>query len=299
MAKLTAIKTKTTQINDAVYNDYMAYLHLLAVTVFEWKGMPETVNIRYLEEKLYEKGTALFFKDEFMGYLALACTRSGGMNIYNEGVAFQAFGTTYTKRYERDECVLIRNNYAEIPTKSMVELFTQRLYEAERTLDVNIKAQKTPKIIACTPEQKLTLLNIYDQYDGNQPVIVVDKSMDPDILRSIDTHSEYVADKVMVYKHNVLNDFVTRLGLNNVNTDKKERLLTGEVDANNELIQLSLETMLTPRKEAAEQINKMFGLNVSVDIRESLKPKEPEMERNNLNDPEDPKNQEETGDDEA
>lgn len=260
-------------INNETAADYMAYLRLLALTVFEWKNLPFSVSARYLETRLFEDGKALFFRDPKMGFLALGCTRNGNLNVYNEATAYQAHGTTYTETYDADACVLIRNNYDEIPTSIMTRLYARRLYEAERTMDVNMKAQKTPKILACDDSQRLTLKNIYEQYDGNQPIIIVDKSLNPDMLRSIDMTSPYICDDAMVYKHNVTNDFVSRLGMNNANTDKKERLIVGEVDANNQLIQLSFETMLTPRQEACKRINELWPeLKISVNMRESLLP---------------------------
>lgn len=273
MAGFLQVKPTLNQvINEETAADYFSYLKLLAETQFEWTGLPPSVSARYLERRLFEDGRALFFKDPDMGYLALGCTRNGGLNVYNEATQYCAHGTTYTANYDADNCVLIRNNYDEESTRVMAILYAGRLYEAERTMDINVKAQKTPKFLAGTEKQRLTLLNIWKQWTGNEPLILVDKNMDPDSLRSIDMTAPYVSDKLMIYKHNVLNDYCTRLGLNNANTDKKERLITDEVDANNQLITLSLNIRLAPRQDACKLINALYGLNVSVDIRKNMIP---------------------------
>ena len=58
------------------------------------------------------------------------------------------------------------------------------------------------------------------------------------------------------------------LGINNNNTDKKERLLVDEVNANNEFILVNIDHMYEERKKACEEINRKFGLNITVNRRE-------------------------------
>lgn len=262
----------TDLLNTETALDYMNYLRLLSMSIFEWVDMPATVNTRFLEKQLFDKGMCLFFKDKFEGldYLTLGCTPNGVKNVYDEYTGYTAISNMYNHKYESNECVFIRNNADAIPTALMTTLYSRRLYNAVRAMDINILQQKTPKIIRCKESQRLTLENILQQRDDNAPAIIVDSGMSDDILKSIDYSSEYICDKLMQYKTDTFNEFMSRLGMNNANTDKKERLITDEVAANNQLIQLSLETMLIPRQTAAEEINRKFGLNVSCRLRQSL-----------------------------
>lgn len=265
-------KNLTTLLNTETALDYMNYLRLLAMSIFEWSGMPDSINTRFIEKMLFDKGSCLFFKDKFKGldYLALGCTPNGMKNVYDEFTGYTAVSNLYSHQYAAKDCVFIRNNADAIPTSLMTTLYSRRLYNAVRAMDVNIQQQKTPKIIACKDSQRLTIENIMMQRDENALAIVIDSGMTGETLKSIDMAGPYICDDLMQYKTDVFNEFMSRLGMNNANTDKKERMITDEVAANNQLIQLSLETMLIPRQTAAAEINRKFGLNVSCNMRKSL-----------------------------
>jgi hypothetical protein len=197
----------------------------------------------------------------------MRCTPSGTLNNYDEAIAYTAYSTVYNKIFDRDDCVLIRNNYLERPTDNSVVLFTSRLTEAERTIDVNVKAQKTPVLVRCDEKDRLTMKNLYQNYEGNEPFILGAKSLNPEGLKVLKTDAPFVVDKLQIYKRDIWIEALTFFGINNANSDKRERLITDEVNANNEVISINAESMLLTREEACEQINKMYGLNVSVKMR--------------------------------
>lgn len=273
------VKTSAAYLNDMTYVDYYNRLRSLALSVFKWTGLPESVNVRFLEQTLFDYGRALFFEDETLGFMALTCTPSGKLNVYREPVSFQAYSVNYNKRYTTDDSVLIRNNYDMIPTRFTLELFARRLYEAERTIDVNIQAQKTPYIITCDDKQRLTFKNLYAQVKGNEPVIFGNKSISLSDIDVLKTEAQFVADKLIDYKHDVMNEALTFLGLNNANTDKRERLIMDEVTANDQMISTAARVMLQTRQEAADKINQRYGLHISVEhtgqIERELNPDEP------------------------
>ena len=157
-----------------------------------------------------------------------------------------------------------------------MELFALRLYEAERTADVNIKAQKTPVLLLMDEKQRLTMENLYSQYDGNKPVIFGDKnSLGENVIKAINTQAPFIADKIIDYKKEIWNEALTFLGINNIMVDKKERLITDEANSNNELINLNLQSYLAPRQEACRQFNEKFGFTgtdkeISVRVRSDL-----------------------------
>lgn len=157
-----------------------------------------------------------------------------------------------------------------------MELFALRLYEAEQTAMVNIKAQKTPVLLLMDEKQRLTMENIYSQYDGNKPVIFGDKnSLGENVIKSINTQAPFIADKIIDYKKEIWNEALTFLGINNIMVDKKERLITDEANSNNELINLNLQSYLAPRQEACRQFNEKFGFTgtnkeISVRVRSDL-----------------------------
>lgn len=251
---------------------YYKWLKLLCMGMFEWQGLPETINIEYLEETLFTKGRLLFFKDDVLGCLALSCIPDGHLNVYGEPVSFSINVPGYRSKesLNRFNSVLIKNNQLSEPSMYSIGEFAGRLSETERTIDINIKAQKTPIIMAVTSDKALlTLKNAYRQYEEGQPVLFVDSNqISMDTLKALKTDAPYIVDKLDTHKMNLWNEALTFMGINNTNTEKKERLITNEVDANEQLVKMSANVMLKTRQQAADLINKMFDLNVTVNIKE-------------------------------
>ena len=254
--------------NTLVFHDYYSRLKNIALSVFEWKNLPETCNARFLENTLFEYGQAVFVEDSLMSFLTLKVTPADRLNVYNEPIGYTAYSTGYNKMYSADDCVVIRNNPLNKSTDSTIMLFAEKLATIDLAMTVNIKAQKTPILIRCDEKTRRTLLEVYRQYDGNNPVIMGLKGLQDNPLDAIVTGAPFVADKLREEKCAVWNEALEFLGLNTNPSDKKrERLIVSEVDANNEQIDIQVETMLAARREACEQINEKYGLNISVEKR--------------------------------
>lgn len=259
------------QINNHTYIDYYQRLMEFAINMFEWRNLPPTVDERFLELTLYEKGYCLYFNDEVVGNLALTCTIGGMLDVYRIPTERRAFAVNgYNKICTSQDSVLIFNNYLHTPTILTIELFARRLYEIERTIDVNVKAQKTPTLVLASEQQRLTMKNLYMQYDGNEPFIFGDKDMEFDGIKCLKTDAPYVADKLQVLKHQIWNEALTFCGIENSNQDKKERLVADEVGSNYGNIEAQRNVMLNARRQAADKINRMFGTNIEVGFRSSL-----------------------------
>ena len=246
--------------NNATYIDYFERLKLIAVSLFTWEGLDDVGgNNNYLEECLFEKGRAVFLQDDEYGYMSVNVNPADRLNYYNLPLKVQAWSTGYSKIFDYDKVVYIRNNILEIPTSRTISLFAWRLYDTERTIDVNRSAQKTPVLLETTPDTLLTLKNVYMNYSGNTPVIFGNKKFDlGNQIKTLNTMAPYLIDKLEDHKHNIWNEALTYLGINNANTDKKERLITDEVNANNDLIRYYLNCFYKTRKVACDEINKKF-----------------------------------------
>lgn len=275
-------------VNDKTYYDYLERFKKIALSMFEWVNLPKSMNAMYLEKCLYYTGQACFLKDKKYGFINTRASSNGYINIYGYPTSLNCWSYNYNenrKLYtgldetsqdkEFEECILVQNNWERIPTANTLELFAYRLYEAEQSALTNIKAQKTPILILTDEKQRLTMENLYSQYDGNRPVIFGDKyNLDDNKLKSINTEAPFVADKIMEYKKEIWNELLTFLGVNNIIVDKKERLITDEASSNNELINLNLQSYLAPRQEACRQFNEKYGLTgdkaISVRVRSDL-----------------------------
>lgn len=271
MSKSAKRRWQSAELNNKTYIDYYNRLMELALNVFEWENLPPSVDERFLELTLYEMGYCLYFNDEIIGNLALTCTIGGQLDVYRIPVLRRAYAVNgYNKMCSTKDSVLIFNNYLHTPTQLTIELFARRLYEIERAIDVNVKAQKTPTLILSSEQQRLTMRNLYMQYDGNEPFIFGDKNMDIEGIKSLKTDAPFVADKLEILKHQIWNEALTFCGIENSNQDKKERLVSDEVGSNYGNIEAQRNVMLNVRKQACKKINAMFGTNIDVHFRSNL-----------------------------
>lgn len=271
MSKSLKRRWQSAELNNKTYSDYYNRLMELALNVFEWENLPPSVDERFIELTLYETGYCLYFNDEIIGNLALTCTIGGQLDVYRIPLLRRAYAVNgYNKMCSAKDSVLIFNNYLHTPTQSTIELFARRLYEIERAIDINVKAQKTPTLILSSEQQRLTMKNLYMQYDGNEPFIFGDKNLDIDGIKSLKTDAPFVADKLETLKHQVWNEALTFCGIENSNQDKKERLVSDEVGSNYGNIEAQRNVMLNARKQAVKKINSMFGTNIDVHFRSNL-----------------------------
>ena len=255
-------------INNQTYIDYLDRLKLLATSLFTWEGLDEVAGTgasRFLELSLFDFGRACFIKDDELGYMALRVNPSDTLNIYQLPTKVQAWSIGYQKQFDFDDVVYIMNNELQLPTARTIAQFSYRLYETERTIDTNLIAMKTPILIEGDTKTILTLKNVYMQYSGNTPFIFGNKEFGiSNKLSVLNTNAPYLIDKLELHKHEIWNEMLTFLGIDNANTDKKERLITDEVKSNNEVINYYLNCFYKTRLKACLEINKKFGLDIKL-----------------------------------
>lgn len=270
--------------NMRTYFEYLDRLTELAISMFEWVNVPEDIDTRFLEMTLFTDGQAVFFRDEDLvgedttGYLALQVALNGGFNVYRIPLRRRAYAVNgYQKRLTIDNSVIIYNNMLRHNSVRMVKTYAERLYNLDRIIDVNANAQKTPVLLQCDETQRLTIENLYKEYDGNAPVIHGDKNLDLKGLTVLKTDAPYVADKIYQLKTQIWNEALTYLGISNLNIQKKERLVSDEVIRNQGGTIASRYSRLNARRQACDEINKMFGLNMSVEYREDYREADDEI----------------------
>ena len=268
-------------MNNRTYLQYYNRLTELAISMFEWQNLPETVDQRFLELCLFGDGMCVFFQDEVLGYLSLQCMVGGKLNVYRIPMERRAYATNgYQRELDETNSVIIFNNYLHTNSMLDVEMFSKRLYNLDRAIDVNANAQKTPVLIQCDESQRLTMKNLYKQYEGNEPFIFGSKGLDASGLKVLQTGAPYVADKLYELKAQIWNEALTYLGISNINVVKKERMITDEVARNQGGTVASRYSRLESRRQACKQINKMFGLDIWVDYREDFQDVEEQENEN-------------------
>lgn len=285
------IKEDALILNNDTFNDYCQRFYKVATSIFEWENLPDSMDGQYLEHCLYFKGMAGLLKTKEYGFINTKATASGDFNIYGLPTALNCYSYSFNEvrrvysgliqdadgnnlNDDLTECILVMNTRMRVPTYASMRLFALRLTEVERTIDTNIKRNKHPYILKGSKEQELTIRNMFNDIDNNVPAIAIDKNgLDLKDIDSIDLKVPLLANDLMLYKKEIMNEALTVLGINNL-SEKRERLISDETNTNNELINLNLMSYLAPRQLACEQFNQKYGLTgdkaISVKIRSDL-----------------------------
>lgn len=260
--------------NNATYLTYYQRLLELSISMFEWKNLPPTIDSRYIELMLFEKGSVVYFDDEAIGNLCLDCISQGQFDVYGYPKNRRAYSSynQYSRELNENNSVIVWNNFLRTNSQLVVKMYAKRLYNIDRVIDINVNSQKTPVAILASPQQRLTMKNLYKEYDGNAPFIFGDKNLDLNGIKAISTGAPYVADSLYALKTQIWNEALTYLGISNVNTVKKERLISDEVQRNLGGTIASRYSRLQSRKDAVQKINKMFNTNIEVDYRDDVYP---------------------------
>lgn len=264
--------------NNATFVDYLDRLRLLSTSIFSWKNLDKVAGFgaeRFMEQALFERGRACFVNDPEYGFMVLNADPSDKLNYYKLPVKVRATSIGYNKDYDFDDVVYVMNNVLQTPTFQTIQLIAYRLYETERTIDVNLVAQKTPVLIEGDTKTVLTLKQIYEQYSGNTPFIFGRKQYDiSNKLSALKTDAPYIIDKLTQHKKDLMTEALNYLGIDNFFSDKKERLITAEAEGTENLTNFYLNCFYRTRQEAVDMINEKFLKDSPVKVELSVNRKE-------------------------
>lgn len=269
--------------NNSTYKFYLDRLTELSISMFEWVNLPDSIDSRFLESVLFTNGSAVCFKDEDLTpelvtgnetgtLLTLPVAMNGGFDLYNIPVKRRAYATNgYNRELTNKNSVIIYNNMIRTNSVQTCMVYARRLWNLDRAIDVNANAQKTPVLVQCSDEQRFTLMNVYQKWEGNEPVIFGTDGLDMNGLKVLKTDAPYVGRDLYELKTQIWNEALTYLGISNTNFQKRERLVTDEVVRNQGGTIASRYSRLEARRQACKQINKMFGTNIEVYFRDDTK----------------------------
>lgn len=260
--------TLTDLLNNLTFKTLYNKYKLLATSCFEWEGLPEGIETRHIENYLFNRGYAVFFRDPHMSFMCLEVHDTGVMNVNGDPLRYLATGFNYQRQLDAENCVIIRNNIHRLNTSDFVMFYVNKLTEAERTMDTNVKVCKTPFIVACDDKNLLTFKQIISQIEENALTVYADKGLNLDALNVLQTKAEFLGNELMDYKKSVENELLTFLGFNNMAVDKKERVNLEEATSNDQIIDAFSDLQLKAREKACDEINEMFGLSLSVKRKE-------------------------------
>lgn len=254
---------------------YYKRLSELAANRFKWEGLPPSIDPRFLEVTLLNNALAVFFQDERYqttgaehgAFFALRGSPSGGWNPTDNPTRFTVTGNNFpTTQLRAAECVPVWANYSRMPDIDVVQIYAHRLANLDRTIDINARNARRTKVVFADENQRLTAANIVRQIDEGAPTVHVNAPIGG-TLEAIDFGVDPKGIEALhILKVRLWNECMMLLGIQGANQDKKERLVASEVDANSEQVDLNKATALNARLLACDQINRKYGLNISVDF---------------------------------
>lgn len=268
---------------NSYYHHYNMYLTMLAFQLYEWEGLPPSIDPSYLERCLTSRGHIAMYKDDELGFLVTRGAMGGQLDHYELATEYTATAPNFNKRFKLynysdmleeakavNAGVLIKNNDLLASSLPSLEMFAEDLAEIKEIIRVNQNAQKTPNLIFANDSTLLTWKNVMQKVDSNEQYIFVNENLDLNGIKSIPNQAPYVVDKLTIQKDSVWNEVMTFMGIGNANINKKARVQSAEVESNDDQINSSGNIGLKARQEACIRMNELWGLNISVKMREEL-----------------------------
>lgn len=248
---------------------YFRILSELAANRFKWEGLPDEIDVRFMEVTLLYRALSVFYFDtEYDKYFALQGAPANQVNMLQNPTAFVVVGNDFvSKTLSYKKCVPIWANYMRTPDLDIISIYAHKLANVDRTVEINVANARQNKVVAASDNQRLSMVNINRQIDEGQNLIQVNGAIqDMAFIQALDLGiNPDLLDKVHILRTRLWNECMGLLGIDNANQDKKERLVSAEVDANDDQTANMRYVNLNARRKAADDINKMFpNLNVTV-----------------------------------
>lgn len=244
----------------------------LAIKRFKWSNLPKGLTSDRLEEMLINYGMLGGFINEVDLFTILPIQGNGKINIYNEHDEYRIFGFNgYNRTINSDDVCRLKNNPVGCNDIDTLMIYAKRINDIEQTQEVNLFQQNIPKIIATNRDGVLTAKNIIKKLKDFKLVIYTrEKGINNQIKSDdiLDTTAPFLLDKLSDYENFYRNKVLSFLAINNANTDKKERLIVDEVNANNDLLNTMLDMMYECRQEFCVEVKEKFNIDIKVEKRE-------------------------------
>lgn len=246
----------------------------MVLSLFEWKNIPDSMNSRYLEETLHRQGDAVIARHKKTGDVCnfRLANRKGELDIYGEPIIFGVTAHDYhDETLDKSEAVIMYNNRIRRSTFRVINHIAFKLAEADLIISQNMSAQSSPVLITGPEHMKKDLLALYRAKSNFVPIITGDKKLSDEVeIKVLNTDVPYIIDKIDTHKHVIWNEGMTFLGVDNANQEKKQRMITGEIDANDTQINMFRQSMMMERVKGAEAANLLFGTNIEVEFNDGV-----------------------------
>lgn len=276
-----SIAPSTSHADSALSRFFQRYLLQEAISVYKWE-MPKTWARDYFLYTLYCFGFISIIETDKYGVICQGCGLNGYDVFYrptNAVITNPLLRGILTPRIGK-QCTIIKLQPDYGGIMDLVTKYSDIMAMTMQTAGCNIEASKLAYVFAADNKASAeSFKKMFDKIASGEPMVVHDsKLLKPDGSKAWDVFannlsSNYIAGDLLADLQKWRNMFCTEIGIPNANTEKKERMLTDEVNANNQETFTKADLWLQELQEGCKLAREMFpGLELSVDWR--FKPKE-------------------------
>ena len=245
-------------------------LYNKVISLREWKNLPKSINRDYLETVLMNRGYIIWIKDN-EGELRSLYGAAYGFDCYNFPTSAEISNTVLgnLKGVFGVNCVFMRNNTYSQPVQKYLFEYAMQLAQLDTNLKINLDNLKTTTVFnVSNQEQAKQVKELYKKIVNGEPAVISTDNLNFLSDNKVDVFSQniqYLGSQFLADRRTIINDFLSLFGINNLALEKKERLVTGEIEYNNQETSINRAFWLRPAQDAVKEINEMFGTNIEVD----------------------------------
>lgn len=275
LAQLTNAKTNWLVLDDMIE---------LAENVYQLKKVPEYIDVGYVNQVLLMNGSIAWFYDDVLeSVLALPYDVLKGFDIYGRPLEIMARAKNgrYYRKLKRGEFVIMYDNARKISILPKIIQRANRIALSIRTQDINIAQQRMPRIWRTSKDKEETVKGILNQVEGMVENVLAYDNIDLDDLSCVCEPAPYIVDKLDLHLEREWASFYRMIGISSVVQEKKERLITDEVNASQGGTIASRYNRFEPRQRAIDEINKKWSLNIEIEYYDGVPSNNEEKEVDN------------------
>ena len=262
--------------NTALVNYHARYLFKKILSVFEFKGIPEEWADNYFKYILFGYGFIAVFNTERYGVIPQECGLTGFNVFYQptEAIIANPLLPDFKQLKIGTDCELIRIQPDYNGVIDIVTTYADLLSLSIETAGINLLNSKTSYVFFADDKATAeTYKKMYDQLASGSPMAVVSNKLKTETgepnwdIWTQNVGQNYITDRLLNDYKSIKDQFNTLIGIPNANTQKRERMIRSEVEANDIDTQSLALIWLDNMQAGIEKVNRMFGLNISVDYR--------------------------------
>ena len=259
-------------LNNTSYFYYFNKLLKMIYAIFKFDNIPDNWNMPYFKEHLFLDGVVCVTDTDF-GVIPLQTGRSG-INVYGQPTDFiisnPVLGTLQGK-IDKDGVMIylsiLGGHYVSLVP--LISRYATLLSEVDGSLQTSLINSRIAHVFSASSQAQLkTMQKVYDDISKGKPAVFIRKNPDEsnDHVLFNNVRQSFIGTELLDTKRSLLNEFMSEIGINNANTQKKERLITGEVDSNKSELSANINEWYENLKNCINKVNDMYSLNIAFDF---------------------------------